>query len=64
MVQLPAGIDFSLHHNIKAAYEAHPSFYPKDIRGSLPGLKQPGNQADPFTNAEIKNALSYTSSPS
>ncbi|PNF18874.1 hypothetical protein B7P43_G01388 [Cryptotermes secundus] len=58
------GKDFFLHHSVKAAYEAHSPFHPKDIRGSFPGLEQPGSEADPLTNAEIKNALRYTSSPS
>jgi hypothetical protein len=56
--------DFSLHHSIKAGYEAHPAFYPTDIRGSFSGLKQPGSEFDQLTNAEIKNALRYTCSPS
>jgi hypothetical protein len=34
------------------------------IRGSYPGVKMPGREADhPPSKAEVKNAWSYTSTP-
>jgi len=36
--------------------------YPIDTRGSFPGVKRPGHEADhsPPSSAEVKNAWSYT----
>jgi hypothetical protein len=44
---------------------AHPASYPIGIRGSFPGLKRPGREADhsPPSSAKVKNAWSYTSIP-
>jgi hypothetical protein len=45
---------------------AHPASYPVGIRGSFPGCKAAGDEADhsPPSSTEVKNAWSYTSIPS
>jgi hypothetical protein len=44
---------------------AHPASYPMGTRGSFPGVKRPGREADhsPPYSAEVKNVWSYTSTP-
>jgi hypothetical protein len=57
-VRFPAGVrDFSLLHSIQTSSEAHPSYYPVGTRGSFPGVKWPGREADNLlpTNAKVKN---------
>jgi hypothetical protein len=42
-VRVPAGAgDFSLHHRIQTGSGAHPTSYPKGIKGSLPAGKAAG----------------------
>jgi hypothetical protein len=51
---------------VQTMYNVRHNFYVKmGVRGSLPGVKQPGRKADhsPPTNAEVKNAWIYTHSP-
>jgi hypothetical protein len=65
-VRFPAGTgNFSLHYRVQNGSEAHPASYPMGTRGSFPGVKRPGREADhsPPISAEIKNAWSYTSTP-
>jgi hypothetical protein len=65
-VRIPAGAEkFSLYHLIQTGSGGHPASYPLDTMGSFPGVKRPGREADhsPPSNAEIKNAWSYTSTP-
>jgi hypothetical protein len=49
----------------RPALGPHPVSYPISTRGSFPGVKRPGREADhtPPSSAEVKNALSYTSNP-
>jgi hypothetical protein len=63
-VRLPAGSgNFSLHHRFQNGSGAHPASYPMATRGSFPGVRRPGCEADhsPPSSAEVKNAWSYTS---
>jgi hypothetical protein len=64
-VRFPMGFgNFSLHHRIQNGSGSHPASYPRDTRGSSPGgVRQPGREADHLlpSNAEVKNAWSYTS---
>jgi hypothetical protein len=65
-VRFPAEAgNFSLHHRVQNGSGAHPASYPMGARGSFPGVKRPGREADhsPPTSAEVKNVLSYTSTP-
>jgi hypothetical protein len=65
-VRFPAGAgNFSLHHRIQNGAGVHPASYPMGTRGSFPGVKRPGREADhsPSSRAEVKNAWSYTSTP-
>jgi len=59
-VQFPveAG-NFSLHHCVQNGSEAHPASYPVGTRGSFPGVKQPGHEADhsPPTSAKVKERM-------
>jgi hypothetical protein len=57
--------NFSLPHRVQNGSGAHPASYPMGTGGSFPGVKQPGCEADhsPPSNAEVKNAWSYTSNP-
>jgi hypothetical protein len=43
----------------------HPASHPKNIGGSLPGVKRPERKIDhsPPTNAEVKNEWNYKSTP-
>jgi hypothetical protein len=40
------GSNFSLHHRAQHGSGAHPASYPKGNRGSFPGVKRPGLEAD------------------
>jgi hypothetical protein len=55
--------NFSLHHYVLNGSGDHPASYPLGTRGSFPGVKQLGCEADhsPPSSAEVKNAWSYTS---
>jgi hypothetical protein len=47
---------FSLHHRVQKGSGAHPASYPMGSRGSFPGVKRPGLEADysPPSSAKIK----------
>jgi hypothetical protein len=65
-VRFPVGAgNFSLHHRVQNGSGDHPASYPVGTRGSFPGGKRPGREADhsPPSSAEVKNAWSYTSTP-
>jgi hypothetical protein len=56
--RFPAGAGmFSLYHRVQNGSGAHPASYPMGTRGSFPGLKWPGREADhlPLSSAEVKN---------
>jgi hypothetical protein len=56
------GWDFSLHDRVQTGSGAPPASYPVGTWGSFPGVKRPGRETDhsPPSNAEVKNAWSYT----
>jgi hypothetical protein len=65
-VRFPAGAgNLSLHHRSQTGSGAHLDCYPIGNRGSLPGVKRPGREADhsPPSGAEVKNTRSYISTP-
>jgi hypothetical protein len=65
-VRFPAGAgNFSLRHRVQNVSGAHLAPYPMGTRGSFPGVKRPGREADHShpSSAEVKNAWSYTSIP-
>jgi hypothetical protein len=57
-VRFPAGAEnFSLHHRyVQNGSGAYPVPYPMCTRGSFPGVKRPGREADhtPPSSAEVK----------
>jgi hypothetical protein len=56
-VRFPAEVgNFSLHHRVQNGPGAHPASYPMSTRGSFPGVKRPGREADrsPPSSAEVK----------
>jgi hypothetical protein len=56
-VRFPAGTgNFSLHHRVQNGSGVHPASYPMGTRGSFPGVKRPGREADhsPPSSAEVK----------
>jgi hypothetical protein len=57
--------NFSLHHRVQNDSGAHPASHPLGTRGSFPGGKAGGREADhsPPSNADVKNEWSYTSTP-
>jgi hypothetical protein len=64
--RFPAGTgNVSLHHRDQNSSGARPTSYPMGTRGSFPGVKRSGREADhsPPSSAEVKNAWSYTSAP-
>jgi hypothetical protein len=48
--------NFSLHHRVQNGSGAHPASYLIGIRGSFPGVKRPGREADNslLSSAEVK----------
>jgi hypothetical protein len=45
--RFPAGAgNFSLHHRVQNGSGAHPASYSVGTRGSFPGVKRPGREAD------------------
>jgi hypothetical protein len=48
--------NFSLHYRVQTGSGAHPASYPMDTRGSFPGVKRLGREADHSTpsSAEVK----------
>jgi hypothetical protein len=60
-IRVPAGAgNFSLHHHSQIGSGAHPASYPVGTRGSFPGCEA---DHSPPSNAEVKNAWGYTSTP-
>jgi hypothetical protein len=58
-IRFPVGAgNFSLHHRVQKGSGAHPASFPGCIRGSFPGVKWPGREADHSlpSSAEVKNA--------
>jgi hypothetical protein len=55
--------NISLHHRLQNGSGVHPASYPLGTRGSFPGGKAAGREADhsPPSSGEAKNARSYTS---
>jgi hypothetical protein len=66
-VRFPAGAgNFSLHHRLQNGSGAHPVSYTMGTRGSFPGVKRPGREADhsPPSSAEVKECVElYLHSP-
>jgi hypothetical protein len=66
-VRFSAGAgNFSLHHRVQNGSGAHPAFNAMGTRGSFPGVKRPGREADhsPPSNAEVKECVElYLHSP-
>jgi hypothetical protein len=63
-VRVPAGAgNFSFHHRVQNGSGARPASYPMGTRGSSPGVKAAGGEADhlPPSNAAVKNAWNCTS---
>jgi hypothetical protein len=40
------GWNFSLHHRFQTGSGDHPASYPMGTRGSFPGVRRPGREAD------------------
>jgi len=57
--------NFSLYHRNETGSEAKTASYQMDVRGSFPGVKRPGREADNSTpsNDCVKDAWSYISIP-
>jgi len=53
--------NFSLDHRVQIGYGTHPTSNQMGTRGSFPGAKQPGREADHSSSFsdEVKNAWSY-----
>jgi hypothetical protein len=66
-VRFPTGAgNFSLHHRVQNSSKAHLVFYPTGTKGSFPGVKRPGREADnsPPSSAEFKEWVElYLHSP-
>jgi hypothetical protein len=66
-VRDPAGAgNFSFHHRVQTGSGAHPASYPIGTRGSFPGGKAAGREADhsPASSAEVKEWVElYLPSP-
>jgi hypothetical protein len=59
-VRFPAKAgNFSLHHRVQTGSGAHPASYPMGSRGSFPGVKRPGSEADnsPPSSSEVKKCM-------
>jgi hypothetical protein len=57
--------NFPLHHRVENGSGAHPASYLMGTRGSFPGVKRRGREADTHlhTVPRSKNEWSYTSTP-
>jgi hypothetical protein len=58
--------NFFLHHRVQHGSGAHPASYPMGTRGSFPGVKRQGREADhsPPSSAEVKEWVElYIHSP-
>jgi hypothetical protein len=55
--------NFSLHHHIQNGSGAYQASYPVGTRGSFPGIKRLGREADhsPPSSAELNNTWIHTS---
>jgi hypothetical protein len=56
----------SLHHRVQNGSEGHPAPYTVGTRGSFPGVKRPGREADhsSLSSAEVKECVElYLFSP-
>jgi hypothetical protein len=66
-VRFPARAgNFSLHHRVQNSSGAQPASYPICTRGSFPGVKRPGNEADHSSpsSTEVKECVElYLQSP-
>jgi hypothetical protein len=64
-VQVLVGVNFFLLHIIQTGYGARPTSCPMGARGSSPGVKRLGREADhsPPSSIEVKNNWIYTSTP-
>jgi hypothetical protein len=59
-VRFPAGVgNFSLHHRVQNGSGAHPASCRMGTRGSFPGVKRPGREAD----HSPPSSAGYTSTP-
>jgi hypothetical protein len=59
-VRFSAGVgNFSLHHRVQNGSGAHPAYYPMRTKGSFPGVKRPGREADhsSTSSAEVKECV-------
>jgi hypothetical protein len=58
--------NFSFHHRVQNGSGAHPASYPMGTKGSFPGVKRPGREADhsPTSSVEVKEWMElYLHSP-
>jgi hypothetical protein len=65
-VWIPVGAgNYTSHHCVQTSSGAHPASYPTGTRGSFPGGKAVGREADhsPPSSAEVKNAWTYSCTP-
>jgi hypothetical protein len=65
-VRFPVGAgNLSLHHCVQNCSGAHRASCPMGTRGSFPGVKRPGREADQSLHLVLrsKNEWSYTSTP-
>jgi hypothetical protein len=60
---LPEAGDFSFRHRVLTGSGAQTAYYAMDTRGSIPGGKTTGHEADhsPPSSAEVKNAWNCNS---
>jgi hypothetical protein len=51
--------NFSLHNRVQNGSGVHPASHPMGTRGSFPGIKRPGREADhpPPSSAEVKDCV-------
>jgi hypothetical protein len=51
--------NFSLHHPVQTGSGVYPASYPMGTRGSFPGVRRPGLEADhsPSSSAEVKECV-------
>jgi hypothetical protein len=57
--------NFSPHPRVQTGSAVHPASYPMGTKGSFPGVKLPGREADHSTpsSTEVKSAWNYASTP-